>query len=67
MERVDIGLSVDVRLLNDAPVSFRYHALKGVVLFVQDEDWLDEFRARTWGEYGVAPFAGRYLQEVTSE
>lgn len=43
----DLGLPVDVRLLNDAPVSFRYHALRESVLFVQDEELLDEFRART--------------------
>jgi predicted nucleotidyltransferase len=64
----DLGLPVDVRLLNDAPVSFRYHALRGVVLFVQDEELLDEFRARTWDEYcDFAPFARRYLQEVMGE
>lgn len=60
-----VGLPVDVRLLNDAPVGFRYHALKGMVLFVRDEELLDEFRARTWDEYfDFAPFARRYLQEV---
>lgn len=63
-----LGLPVDVRLLNDAPVSFRYHALRGSVLFVQEEEFLDEFRARTWDEYcDFAPFAKRYLQEVIGE
>lgn len=63
-----LGLPVDVRLLNDAPVSFRYHALRGSVLFVQKEEFLDEFRARTWDEYcDFAPFAKRYLQEVIGE
>lgn len=60
-----IELPVDVRLLNDAPVGFRYHALNGTVLFVRDEEFLDEFRARTWDEYcDFAPFARRYLREV---
>lgn len=60
-----VGLPVDVRLLNDAPVGFRYHALNGTVLFVRDEEFLDEFRARTWDDYfDFAPFAGRYLREV---
>jgi predicted nucleotidyltransferase len=63
-----LGLPVDVRLLNDAPVSFRYHALRGAVLVVQEEEFLDEFRARTWDEYcDFAPFARRYLQEVIGE
>ena len=64
----DLGLPVDVRLLNDAPVGFRYHALRGAVLFVQDEEFLDEFRARTWDEYcDFAPFARRYFHEVVGE
>lgn len=61
----DLELPVDVRLLNDAPVSFRYHALKGTVLIVRDPALLDEFRAKTWDEYcDFAPFARRYLREV---
>jgi hypothetical protein len=61
----DLGLPVDVRLLNDAPVSFRYHALKGAVVFVREEVFLDEFRARTWDEYcDFSPFARQYLREV---
>jgi hypothetical protein len=60
-----VGVPVDIRLLNDAPVGFRYHALKGMVLFVRDEECLDEFRARTWDDYfDFAPFARRYLREV---
>lgn len=63
----DLRLPVDVRLLNDAPVSFRYHALKGTVLIVRDPALLDEFRASTWDEYcDFAPFARRYLREVVS-
>ncbi|MDF0674669.1 MAG: hypothetical protein P0120_10095 [Nitrospira sp.] len=63
-----LDLPVDVRLLNDAPVSFRYHALRGSVLFVQEKEFLDEFRAGTWDEYcDFAPFAKRYLREVMGE
>lgn len=59
------GLPVDVRLLNDAPLSFRYHALKGTVVLVREPGLLDEFRARTWDDYcDFAPFARRYLREV---
>jgi predicted nucleotidyltransferase len=61
----DLGLPVDVRLLNDAPVSFRYHALRGTVVLAREEARLDEFRARTWDEYcDFAPFARQYLREV---
>lgn len=37
---------VDVRVLNDAPLAFRYHVLKGEPLLVRDRDGLDEVRAR---------------------
>lgn len=63
-----LRLEVDVRVLNDAPVAFRYQALKGETCFVRDEYLLDEFRARTWDEYcDFAPFARQYLREALSE
>jgi predicted nucleotidyltransferase len=56
---------VDVRVLNDAPVSFRYHAIKGRLLVARDGNVADEFRARTWDDYcDFAPFARRYLREA---
>ncbi len=58
-------IPVDVRVLNDAPVGFCYHALKGRLLLVRDENLLDEFRARTWDEYcDFAPFAREFLRGV---
>lgn len=62
-----IHLSVDVRVLNDAPLAFRYHALRGELLLVRDRERLDEVRARTWDDYfDFLPFARRYLREVLS-
>jgi len=59
---------VDVRALNDAPLAFRYHALKGRPLVVRDQELLDEMRARTWDEYfDFLPFARQYLREALSE
>jgi predicted nucleotidyltransferase len=64
----ELGMPIDVRALNDAPVAFRYHALKGVVLLARDGEFVDEFRARTWDEYcDFAPFAKRYLREAIGE
>src|SRR5262245_20366238 len=34
-----VRLSVDVRNLGDAPVSFRYEAMKGILLVNRDEDF----------------------------
>jgi hypothetical protein len=59
---------VDVRVLNDAPLAFRYHALKGEPLMVRDGELFDEYRARTWDDYlDFQPFARRYLREALVE
>ena len=64
----ELGMPIDVRALNDAPLAFRYHALKGVVLLARDGEFVDEFRSRTWDEYcDFAPFAKRYLREAIGE
>lgn len=64
----ELGMPIDVRVLNDAPLAFRYHALKGTVLLERDDEFVDEFRARTWDEYcDFAPFAKRYLREAIGE
>jgi predicted nucleotidyltransferase len=56
---------VDVRVLNDAPLAFRYHALKGEPVLVRDPELLAEMRARTWDDYfDFAPFARQNLREI---
>ncbi len=66
--RLTLGHPVDVRVLNDAPLSFRYHALAGSPLVVRDEAFLADLRARTWDEYlDFQPFARRFLREALSE
>lgn len=63
-----LGLPMDVRVLNDAPLAFRYHALQGRPLVTRDEAFLDELRARTWDDYiDFQPFARQYLREALSE
>jgi predicted nucleotidyltransferase len=58
-------IPVDVRLLNSAPLSFRYHAQKGQLLLGRDPEVLADFRARTWDEYfDFLPFARQYLREA---
>lgn len=62
---LELHQPVDVRVLNDAPVTFRYHALNGAPLIVRDRDAFDDTRARTWDEYfDFLPFARQYLREV---
>ena len=63
-----LGFPVDVRVLDDAPLAFRYHALGGRPLVVRDETLLDDLRARTWDDYiDFQPFAREYLRGALSE
>jgi hypothetical protein len=60
-----LSQSIDVQVLNNAPLAFRYHALKGRLLLVRDGEWLDELRARTWDDYfDFLPFSRQYLREL---
>ncbi|GIW53040.1 MAG: nucleotidyltransferase [Gemmatimonadales bacterium] len=46
-----VGIPVDVRALNQAPLSFVYHALRGQLLCCQDEALLAEVIERTVPRY----------------
>ncbi|NJE49403.1 nucleotidyltransferase domain-containing protein [Thermococcus sp. 9N3] len=46
-----IGLPVDVRVLNDAPVTFRFRAIGGLLLFSRDEKARCNFEEGTMREY----------------
>jgi predicted nucleotidyltransferase len=66
--QLQLGSPIDVRVLNDASLAFRYHALQGRPLVTRDDEFLDELRARTWDDYlDFQPFAREYLREVLSE
>ena len=45
------GFPVDVRLLNDAPVAFRFRVIGGKLLFSKDEKARCMFEERTMAEY----------------
>jgi len=46
-----LGFPVDVRVLNNAPISFRFKVLKGELLFSRDEEKRCEFESKTLAEY----------------
>ena len=51
-----IGYPVDVRVLNNAPVPFRFKAVQGVLLIDRDEERLASFLERTGMAYAdLAP------------
>jgi hypothetical protein len=60
-----VGLTVDVQVLNSAPLTFRYHALRGEPLVVRDAGFLADLRAATWSRYfDFQRFALDYWREA---
>ena len=56
---------VEVKVINEAPVSFCYHVIKGQVLYVRDEEALMEFMVRISRDYlDMALLRHRYMTEV---
>jgi len=48
----EIGLPIDIHVLNDAPVTFRYHVVRnGTLLFTKNKAKLQEFIIKTLKEY----------------
>jgi hypothetical protein len=61
----ELGVPVDVRRLNDAPVSFLFHALRGRVVCVRDERRLADLMERTARDYhDRAPLLRRATREA---
>jgi len=62
-----IRMPVDVKLLNLAPLSFRYQVSCGYPLFSRVDLKREEFLCKTWSEYfDFQPVAKIYLKEVVS-
>jgi uncharacterized protein len=59
-----VPFPIDVRILNDAPVSFLYHVLKGRPIHIQDDEVLTNLMEQTVRQYlDMAPL----LRESTRE
>jgi len=58
--------TIDVRVLNASPLSFRYHVIKrGRILMARDDDIRADFQENTIKRYlDFAPFRKMYLKEV---
>lgn len=60
-----VGLPVDVRRLNEAPLGFRYHATRGHVILCRDDEarhvCVERFRDAYWD---FQPVARAHLVEV---
>lgn len=62
---VNFAVSIDVRVVNKAPISFCFHVIRGELLFARDKDSLSEFMIRTARSYlDFAPIRRRYIIEA---
>lgn len=60
-----LPVRLDLQVLNGASLAFRYHVLRGRLLFTRDPQAAAELRARTWDDYlDFEPFARAYLREA---
>jgi len=66
LHRAGFNIPVDVRILNAAPLSFRFVAINtGEPLLVRDDDKRVEFETTTWSKYfDFAPIRDEYFREV---
>jgi predicted nucleotidyltransferase len=56
---------VDVRVINDAPLPFRYNVSRGIPLVVNDKEVFTRFLEQTWDEFlDFQPVAIQYLKEL---
>lgn len=59
-----VGVPVDVRVLNDAPMTFLYHVLRGRLLLCRDEEFLTDMLEDVARRYlDIAPF----LRDATKD
>lgn len=60
-----VGLPVDVQILNEAPIPFLFHAIRGEPLFFRDEELLTDLIERTAQRYlDIAPLLRHYTKEA---
>jgi predicted nucleotidyltransferase len=56
---------VDVRVINDAPLPFRYNVSRGVRLVANNDELFYSFLERTWDEYfDFEPVLLQYLKDL---
>jgi len=56
-----LDLPIDVKLLNFAPLGFKFNATKGELLFSRDEELRLRFVEETWVEYMDFSWLSRYM------
>jgi len=60
-----VAYPVDVRVINEAPLPFRYNVSCGKPLVIHDREAFYRFLERTWDEFlDFKPVALQYLREI---
>ena len=60
-----VSSRTDVRVINDAPLPFRYNVSCGMPLIINDRQAYFSFLERTWDEFlDFSPVAMAYLKEL---
>lgn len=66
-QRLSYQVPVDARVLNYAPLSFRYAASRGILLLQRDSETWYSFREQTWRDYwDFQPLADAMLRDLLS-
>ncbi|HMB46174.1 MAG TPA: nucleotidyltransferase domain-containing protein [Candidatus Methanoperedens sp.] len=62
-----VRLPMDVKILNHAPIAFRYEVTRGEVIFSRDEEARFRFVENTWNEYlDYKPVAEYIIRELAA-
>ena len=64
-DELNSAFPVEVKIVNQAPLSFRFGVIKGKLLFARDDDILVDFMTTTARQYlDFAPLRHRYIKEA---
>ena len=65
---IETGVSsLDIRVINYAPIGFKYHATKGTLIFSRDEELRCDFLEDTWKKYfDLLPKRKQILLDIVS-
>lgn len=64
---LSVGLPVDLKVLNHAPLPLRYHITRGQLLFSRDEPRRYAFLEATWRDYfDYYPLARQFFRDLTA-
>jgi len=62
---INVPYDVDVKVINKAPLSFRFHVIRGRAIYSKDPELIDEYIISTARSYfDIQPLRRRYILEL---